>query len=416
MVPTFQPRAPSPSVENSSMESEDASAPPPPRPPPGVDPLPRSVPATPHPDRQPRVEQASIFAYRLYDVAAEVDLKRAEDLLRGEAFRLKLARQDARYLEIPNPPLSFSLGTRTLALHTGPVQVEVTARLFDFGALSVLLEIPVRPAVPFEEVIGLADEVYDCAAIDALGQPLVESLVQRLKPALQAPSLWDEVESYTVTYVRKIEGDPDAETVLQTCDLPRLILGEPATVTLSQEQRADVLRGVHRYTERDLALIDWNGAFVYEPAGTRDIPDLLEIVNAQLLEMRFYDERLDRELAVIYDEVNRANLPWWTLFSGRYGKLKRRTLALLLELGEITERVENSLKIIGDFYLARVYETALRQLRVPEWQHSVYRKQGLLNGVYSLLKSEVDTDRLLWLEVVVVLLILGELVIALHLR
>jgi hypothetical protein len=398
------------------MDSDAASEPLPPRDPPGADLAPRTVPTPPRPADQPRVEQATILAYRLYDVAAEVDLRLAETLLQGGAARLKLTRNDARYLELPNPPVSFSLGATTLPLRAGPIPVEVTARLFDFGTLSLLVQVPVRPGLPFEELIALADELYDCPALETLGRGLVEGLLRRLHPALESPSLWDEVESYTVTEVRRLEGDPNAEAVLARCDLPRLILGEPAGVELSTEQRADVLRGVHRYTERDLVLIDWNAAFVYEPGGGRDIPDLLEIANAQLLEMRFYDERLDHQLATIYDEVNRAKRPWWSLFSGRYGKLKRRTLALLLELGELTERVENSLKIIGDFYLARVYETALRQLRVPEWQHSVYRKQGLLNGVYSLLKSEVDTDRLLWLEITVVLLILGELVLALALH
>jgi len=250
--------------------------------------------------------------------------------------------------------------------------------------------------------------------VDALCRAEALALLGPLGPALRRPHLWEGDESYTVTFVQRLEGAPRASELLTRCDLPRLILGEPPGVQLSVEQRGEVLRGLHSYTRDDLALIDWNAAFVYEPSGSLDIPDLLEIANAHLLELRYYDARLDRELAAIYEEVNQRKRPWYSLFSGKYGKLRRRTLALLMELGEFTERVENSLKIIGDIYLARVYETSVRQLRVPDWQHSVNRKQSLVNQVYTLLKAEVDTDRLLWLEITVVVLILGELLLALR--
>ena len=87
-------------------------------------------------------------------------------------------------------------------------------------------------------------------------------------------------------------------------------------------------------------------------------------------------------------------------------------LVTLLEMSEFIERVENSLKIIGDFYLARVYEAAVKQLRIPAWQASVTRKQQMLGRRLRLLKGEVDTDRSLTLEAMIVLLIVLELLLA----
>ena len=74
--------------------------------------------------------------------------------------------------------------------------------------------------------------------------------------------------------------------------------------------------------------------------------------------------------------------------------------------------MENSLKIIGDFYLARVYEAAVEQLRIPAWKGTVTRKQAMLGDVYGWLKGEVDTARSLTLEVIIVLLIVLELLVA----
>jgi hypothetical protein len=100
------------------------------------------------------------------------------------------------------------------------------------------------------------------------------------------------------------------------------------------------------------------------------------------------------------------------MFRSPYKGLARRVLAMWLEMSEFTERVENSLKIIGDFYLARVYEGAVRRMRVANWQASVTRKQRLLAEVYQLLKGEVDIDRSLTLEAIIVVLIVVELLIA----
>ena len=75
-------------------------------------------------------------------------------------------------------------------------------------------------------------------------------------------------------------------------------------------------------------------------------------------------------------------------------------------------RGANTLKIIGDFYLAKVYESAVEQLRIPAWKASVTRKQQVLGDVYGWLKGEVDTARSFTLELMIVLLIVVELLVA----
>jgi hypothetical protein len=85
----------------------------------------------------------------------------------------------------------------------------------------------------------------------------------------------------------------------------------------------------------------------------------------------------------------------------------------LLELSEFIERSEDSLRVIGDFYVAKIYEAAVQQLRVQNWQASVTRKQQMLANTYQLLKGETDTDRALVLELLIVILIVAEIMLAL---
>jgi len=171
-------------------------------------------------------------------------------------------------------------------------------------------------------------------------------------------------------------------------------------------------RNAYSYLQDDLAVVDWNSAFLLEPSGVNDIPDLLEFATAHLLELRYHDALLDRELHAIYDEIDAARGPP-SVFTRRYGRVQRRTAALLVELSEVIERLENAVKIVGDFYLARLYQSGVRRFRLPAWQESVLRKQRLLAGVNDLMKAAADRRRGELLELTVVLLILWEVLYAL---
>lgn len=357
-------------------------------------------------------EKAQILCYRIFDVADEIDLDRARKLISEEARRLKLGREGSQYLELPNPPLAVDIGKRALDLKKGEVWTEAQARVFDHGAMSVQLRVPVPPGTTLQDLIPFADELYDTPEVEGVCTEIAEGLRRAMAPAMQDPHLWDQTESYTVIFAERLQGNPSAETVLARPELANLLLGEGDGARLSERERQEVTQHRFSYTERDLVVVDWNSAFVLEPSGSLDIPDILEICNAQLLELRYYDDVLDEQLRRIYDEVQEKRRRWYSIFRSPYRTLARRVLATVVEMSEFIERVENSLKVIGDFYLAKVYEAGLRRLRIHAWQASVTRKQQMLSGVYQLLKGEVDTDRALTAEVAIVALIVLELVLA----
>lgn len=359
------------------------------------------------------IEQGALNAYRMFDVADEIDLQLAVDLNKQAAIRLKLSREGSQYLEVPNPPVAFLMGHRPLGLKHGAVSAELTGRLFDHGAVSILLRIPIPPGTSLDDLVGLADDVYDNPAIDQLARDEADGLCRSIAGALHNAHRWEGSESYTVLFVERFRSSPTSEEIVAREVLPRLLLGESQAKAISPRERSDVTEHAYSYFTDDLVVVDWNSAFVYEPSGSRDIPDILEIANAQLLELRYYDEVLDRELAHIYDDMEKKRRRLLNLFRSDYSELRRNVMVLMLEVAEFTERVENSLKIIGDFYLARVYRGAVRRLNIPSWQESVDRKEALIAQIYDLLKGEVEHGRMLLLETLVVVLILAEILLAL---
>ncbi len=361
---------------------------------------------------QPAIlRKAHVLCYRLFDIADEVDLELAERLI-AQGSRMRLERENSEYIQLPNPPLTVSLGPQSLPLKTGPVIAQTVARVFDHGALSIIFRVDLKPGTTTDELVPIADELYDSALIEEAALSWIGGLREQLAPALEDSHLWAQSESYTVFFAQEIEGQPSADQLFERVDLARILLGERGSQPLSAFERGEVTRHRFSYTESDLVVVDWNSAFVYEPSGSADIPDLLEVVNAQLLELRYYDELLDAQLKATYDEIQRKKRSWASFFRSPYRLLARRVSATLFELSEFTERVENSLKIVGDFYLANVYEAGVKRLRIRPWQASVTRKQQMLAQVYQLLKGEVDTDRALTLEMTIVLLIVIELLIA----
>ncbi len=356
-----------------------------------------------------RVQDGAIRIYRILDVADGIDLARAEALASAPKSRVRLASPRSA-LEIAHPPLRLGLGARDVRVAGEPRRVEIQASLFDYGVGSFLFELPIVPGTPLEDLAPIAEALLErpTPELDATARALAREASASLAPALVRPHDWDGIETYAVFFVRAFDRRVTGDELVAHAPLARLLLGETDPVPLSAGERADVIKHRFAYLETDLAVVDWNSAFVHEPSGSTDVPDLLELATAQLLELRWYDAFLDRELAALRGEAERAGNAG--LFTRRYSRLARRTAALLLDMSETVDRVENAVKIVGDFYLARLYQAALRRFRLPAWQESVLRKHRMLAEVNRVLADGADVRRAELLEITIIVLIAWEIV------
>jgi hypothetical protein len=367
-----------------------------------------------------RVADGEVWIYRMFDVADAIDLGKAEGLAAAPAGRLAMeTAQSATAIEFPRAPVHVSLGRRPVPLPSGQRIAETSAHVFDYGVVSVRYRVQIPPGTPLQALVPLAEELLEgpTTSLDAAARGHADEVAVALGAALEKPHAWEGHESYHVFFVKEFEGGPvSAPRLVAEAPIAALLLGETSPVRLSDAERMDVLSHQFSYLDTDLAVIHWNSALVVEPSGVEDIPDLLEFATAHLLELRFYDALLDRELHRIYDELEGGGSPITHLITRKYRRVQRRTAALLLELSEMIERLENAVKIVGDFYLARVYQAAVRRFRLSSWQETVLRKQKLVSEVNDLTGGAADTSRGELLEVVVILLIAYEIVAAILAR
>lgn len=363
---------------------------------------------------EPLVRSGAVIAFRLFDVAYAIDLAKVEAAWAARARTARRGRLTAtppKAVAFDVPPVSLVLEPVSLALDGVTTTAEVTARIYDFGAISLALRVPARD-LPWAAFVGRLNALERAVGQDHAepwSQPL-RDLLGVIAAALIRPESSDLQEDYLVSVVNSFDEALSAEVLQQRVDLVPLLAGERRP--LSEGARRDLLRQRFSYYADDLVALTWDRAFIYEPRGDSDVIDVLELANAQLLEMRYYDELLDAELPRMYDRVEEERRKLAPLAARRFANLARRFYTLVAEVTELTERVDNALQVTEDVYLARVYSAALELFRVATVSAAVARKLAIIRDTYAALYDEASSSRAELLEVLIVLLIVVEIVLA----
>ena len=146
------------------------------------------------------------------------------------------------------------------------------------------------------------------------------------------------------------------------------------------------------YYPNDLAVISWNGAFLYDStAGAETVIQLLEYANSQLLEFRHYDELLTRELKSVYDFMDSGSTG--ILARWRTAKRATRLHTVLLDVDELTERADNAIKFLSDMFSARLYRLAASKIGVPDYKSLAKEKLRTAEDLYRFLIDQFHQSR-----------------------
>ncbi|WP_293368455.1 hypothetical protein [Nevskia sp.] len=374
----------------------------------------------------PRIESGAIVALRLFDIAYAIDLAAAERLWAVHASagsrRSQLSMTPAKAVTFDVPPVLLNMDALALEVDGVMVNLGVTARLYDFGVVAFALRLPVRDLEwsPYCRLLNALDAAVGPEAQFAMGTQLDpwgelrNTVTTVLAAALTKPTHSTMQEDYLLGIVHGWSEAMTAADVQARVDLVPLLSGERRR--LSEGARRDLLRNAYSYFDDDLVVLTWDRAFIYEPRADNDVADVIEVANAQLLELRYYDELLDDELPRMYDlvEAERGSGRFINpLAPRRFAGLARRLHTLVAEVTEITEQVDNALQVTEDVYLARIYSTALDQFRVPAVAAAVDRKLAIIRDTYTALYEEASGARGALMEAAIVLLIVFEIVLAL---
>lgn len=357
------------------------------------------------------------IVYRLYDVGYEISLDDVLDLLATQApARVRPVRGEAQALQIPNPPITVILGTEEVVLGGARLTIEVSARIFDFGVVSLRARVPAPPGIGWHEFVDFGEVLDAAEVIPALLDGHLRSLSERIRRCIERPAIAKQTEDYIVYRVARltdVQGIPVLPSALHDSLLSPLLLNDRRA--LSPDAMRELLAHRFSYTSQDLAVLTWDNALIVDASLVdTDVQFILEFANAQLLELRFYDATLDAELPRMYDRIEavRPGARGLALLSRRYAPLLAELQRTVADSTELVERVENALKVTDDVYLARIYAAALELFRGRTWRAGIDRKLTIIRETYSMLNDEQQSARSEALEVAIVLLIVLEILLA----
>lgn len=349
-----------------------------------------------------------VTAFFLFDVAEGADLAAIAALLGSAGHTARFAPRSAipAYVQYLQPPVQVemdALGGPRIDGWSGRVKI------YDYGVVSLSLSQPFEGT--WAELTTLSRDVLNGSPLEAQAEACCRGAANQLRSALQGARDTYLSEDYFVFGVTSIDGAPGAEAVLAAHgdDIARLLRGE--TEPLSAQERDEVLRHRLSYLATDLVVPSWNGAFVYDSeAGLSGALEILEFANSQLLQFRYYDQRLDHELQRIYAKLHAQK--WYEPWIGRrYNAATRELHGVFIDVNELTDRTENALKLVGDVYAARLLGLSAARLGLAAWKDAVKDKLKTLDDIYRFAVDQTTMARGEILEASIVLILVFELVL-----
>ena len=350
----------------------------------------------------PVIQKGTCYVSFAYDAARSVDLGKAEQLIQQVTERPTIAhkRRTPSYFEYQPPPLRtsrigepFTIGKFT----TGSV---VDLMIYDFGAVSVTYSLAI--AGPFAHLRELSEELYDNEALLQDSRQRVDQLLKVIANAASRAHASPTVEDYVIFHVESFDSfiDPKAFCLEQGRQIAQILRAERQV--LSAEEVEDALSVRLSYSEQDLAMVDWNAALLIDSEGD-DVRALLDFANVELLELRYLDQKLDRALDQAHETLSRRSGIAGIFRSS--GTDLRGLAELQVDNATLFEGLNNTLKLVGDQYLARLYRLVSRRFHLDEWDSSILRKLETLESIYEKVSNQASTRRMEVLEWVIIILI-----------
>ncbi len=358
-----------------------------------------------------RVASGNLFFFYAYDVGFDISLSAARTLCETADFPgLAGSRPAPAHLQYQPKPLVVPSGVADIRSGETAVRMDATVKIFDFGALSVTLRLPVD-GLPWEDYTAAAFRLAGETGLEEAARRAASHVFERIRPAVTKPAFTDLVEEYCLWHVGAFAPDmPAAEALaLLPQDIARLLTLERGT--FSEAALAEILRNPIRYFENDLLFAEWDAAFAYDPR-FQDTAEVLEFLNIQMLELRFFDRVLHAALDEMAVELHKKRR-LFSILHDPYETPLRKLSEIKMDVSMLRERITNALKLVGNVYLARVYDEARRKVGAEKWEGTIRDQLKALEDIYTILNNRAAAARAETLEMIIILLIALEIVMGL---
>lgn len=213
----------------------------------------------------------------------------------------------------------------------------------------------------------------------------------------------EPAEEYTVYQISGYKGDPELFLKSNGAKIAALLKSEKAE--LDEKEVEYTLSFQFKYGKDDLIVVDWDGAFIFDPDGeSEETVELLELANYQLLRYRILDEDLDERLKQAVKLTQTEKRKWWQwAFGKEVSEEFREIIKVRLQSISQFEALDRDIKLIGEWYSARLYELLAKKFRFGDWHRTAQDKLDSLEDVYTTAAENLGMSRIQRLELIQIL-------------
>jgi hypothetical protein len=341
-----------------------------------------------------------------FDLGYEIDLARAAERLgigrSLDAFRHK--RGSTEEQAEARKPLRFSRAIGALELGEFACAREIEVAVYPYGAVNFTYTLPLD--LPLERLVDLSTLLYDHAGLRTAARAEAAAVLEALGDAVREPFLAQAVEDYVIYSLEPAAAPVGELETSQRQLVARILRAEQGPLSLHEVENA--LDGRIAYGPDELVLVDWFGALLVG-ADMEDERRVLELTTVELVELRFLDGRLEQRLEEAYGLLTRSQRALFSL-SPRTHDIERLA-RFQADSAILHENFDNALKLLGDDYLARLYELCSERFHFAAWDTAIERKLATLENIYSKISDRAAHRRAELLEWIIILLFVADILL-----
>src|SRR3989338_6610638 len=208
-------------------------------------------------------------------------------------------------------------------------------------------------------------------------------------------------EEYSVYCVSDYNGDPENVIAERKDSIAGLLKTE--RMPLDEEEINTTLKFNIKYLKDDITIVDWDGAFVFDPRGDfASNIELFEIANLQLLKLRVLENELENRLEKAAQLLQRTTARKLPLLSSREVRHSlREIIQIRTESIMEFEATERNIKLIGDWYSARLYDLMTKKLHLEAWRTNINKTLDGLEDIYSMISENFSMSFSTTLEFII---------------
>ena len=352
------------------------------------------------------VSSGTCYVLFTYDIGLSINLNEAERHITAikQRSRIRHKRRAPQYFDYRPAPLRVTQGVEPLTLGEFRSATSVDLVIYDFGAVSVIYSIPL--ADPSLRLLNLSQELYENVLLLADSRQRVEDLQKTIEGMVERPKISNYVEDYVIF---QVNAAAPADVLVTHKIWPEFFGPKKRS---SRNRRSVKPHPIGSLSVRRMWLssigmrrsclgMRWKMCRPYWSLPMWSCLKCARSINNWMTPSIKPITHFRRESG---SRFRRA---------GSFETDLRQVAQLQVDSAILFERVTNTLKLIGDQYLARVYRLASERFHLAAWDAGIIRKLETLDSIYGKMADRAATRRMEVLEWIIIVLFAISIIISL---